>query len=143
MLVYERRFCLCTVVFGCNLLQIAKGNSCQVIMADLNTMANGIARLSPNYCCDSLRFWSLGQSEAEWWHRNIFSTSDSSPSPPPNAKLLRSVQQSKNPYGACFLVSFNVLYIIRRHESSIDCMIYCIRYGSLSCPCCWFVAKIA
>mmetsp|Transcript_34770 Transcript_34770/g.62574 ORF Transcript_34770/g.62574 Transcript_34770/m.62574 type:complete len:358 (+) Transcript_34770:254-1327(+) len=37
----------------------------QVIMGDLNTLANGVARLSPNYCTDSLRLLSLGWFEAE------------------------------------------------------------------------------
>lgn len=44
----------------------------QLIFGDLNTMAHGIARLSPLYCCDHLRWMSLGYSEAGWWQRNIF-----------------------------------------------------------------------
>lgn len=38
----------------------------QAILADLNTMAHGVARLSPHYCCDGMRFRTLGRSEAEW-----------------------------------------------------------------------------
>lgn len=45
----------------------------QVILGDLNTMANGIARLSPNYCCDDLRWGSLGMSEARYWQRHVLS----------------------------------------------------------------------
>ncbi len=38
----------------------------QAILADLNTMAHGVARLSRHYCCDAMRFRSLGRTEAEW-----------------------------------------------------------------------------
>ena len=38
----------------------------QAVLADLNTMAHGVARLSPHYCCDRQRLRTLGQSEAEW-----------------------------------------------------------------------------
>lgn len=36
-------------------------------------MANGIARLSPHYCCDPMRWWSLGYSEAQWWDYFVLS----------------------------------------------------------------------
>ena len=39
-------------------------------------MAHGIARLSPNYCCDAMRFWSIGQTEAYFWHHKVFSVTD-------------------------------------------------------------------
>lgn len=45
----------------------------QAIMGDLNTMAHGIARLSPNYCCDHLRWRALGWYEAALWNRYVFS----------------------------------------------------------------------
>ena len=48
----------------------------QAILGDLNTMAHGIARLSPHYCCDHMRLWSLGQPEALFWHRTVFSVMD-------------------------------------------------------------------
>ena len=44
-------------------------------------MAHGIARLSPNYCCDAMRFWSLGRTEAHFWHRNVLSVQDPSHAP--------------------------------------------------------------
>jgi endonuclease/exonuclease/phosphatase family metal-dependent hydrolase len=44
----------------------------QLIFGDLNTMAHGIARLSPKYCCDSMRIMSFGQYEGSWWDYNIF-----------------------------------------------------------------------
>lgn len=44
---------------------------CQAILGDLNTMAHSVARLSPNYCCDGMRWRSLGLSEAVWWQRNV------------------------------------------------------------------------
>lgn len=51
-----------------NLLQYPQ----QMILGDLNTMAHGLARLLPKYCCDSMRWRSVGWSEAEWWQRNLF-----------------------------------------------------------------------
>ncbi|KAK9845155.1 hypothetical protein WJX84_008730 [Apatococcus fuscideae] len=56
--------------------QLRQGVYHQAIMGDLNTMAHGIARLSPNFCNDRMRFWSLGQSEASFWHRNLFLVPD-------------------------------------------------------------------
>jgi len=58
-----------------DVLEYAKGqvheNCYQMIFGDLNTMAHGIARLSPRYCRDNLRFMSLGYSEAKWWQENV------------------------------------------------------------------------
>lgn len=34
-----------------------QGVSTLAILGDMNTMAHGIARLSPTYCTDRLRFW--------------------------------------------------------------------------------------
>jgi len=48
----------------------------QVICGDLNTMAHGIARLSPSYCCDHLRWRSLGQSESQWWQWHLWDFHD-------------------------------------------------------------------
>lgn len=44
-----------------------------------------LARISPYFCCDKLRFFSFGRSEAEWWTDNLLST----PYPPhiPNQLL--------------------------------------------------------
>ena len=44
----------------------------QLILADCNTMAHSIARLSPNYCTDAYRFRSLGWTEAEWWTHHVW-----------------------------------------------------------------------
>ncbi|KAG2427188.1 hypothetical protein HXX76_010907 [Chlamydomonas incerta] len=41
------------------------------LMGDLNTLANGVARLSPNYCTDHLRWSSLGWFEAELLDRLV------------------------------------------------------------------------
>ena len=38
---------------------------CQLIMGDLNTLGNGVARLGRNYCNDVMRWRSLGYFEAE------------------------------------------------------------------------------
>lgn len=48
----------------------------QAIFGDLNTMAHGIARFSPKYCQDKMRFWSIGQSEGEFWDRVVFQVMD-------------------------------------------------------------------
>lgn len=34
------------------------------ILGDMNTMAHGIARVSPSYCCDALRFRCVGRGAA-------------------------------------------------------------------------------
>ena len=64
-------------------------NDCplQVIAGDLNTMAHGIARLHPSYCCDHLRWRSIGQTEAEWWQSRLFDFYDHDG--PINTKLHR------------------------------------------------------
>jgi hypothetical protein len=46
--------------------RVLQGMFHQAVLADLNTMAHGVARLSPHYCCDAQRFRTLGQTEAEW-----------------------------------------------------------------------------
>ena len=48
----------------------------QAIFGDLNTMGHGIARFSPKFCTDKMRFWSLGQAEAVFWDRNVFQVLD-------------------------------------------------------------------
>ena len=44
----------------------------QAIMGDLNTMANGVSRLHPFYCCDKMRLLSLGWSEGAYWAHHVF-----------------------------------------------------------------------
>ena len=46
------------------------------LLGDLNTMAHGIARLSPTYCCDRMRFLSFGNDEAVMWERYVLSITD-------------------------------------------------------------------
>jgi endonuclease/exonuclease/phosphatase family metal-dependent hydrolase len=41
------------------------------ILGDLNTMAHGVARLSPHYAHGPLRWRTLGLTEAEWWERHV------------------------------------------------------------------------
>lgn len=48
------------------------GRVYQVVMGDFNTLAHGIARFSPNYCRDIMRFVSLGWTESEWWQKHVF-----------------------------------------------------------------------
>ncbi|KAL4422229.1 hypothetical protein ABPG77_009704 [Micractinium sp. CCAP 211/92] len=48
----------------------------QAILGDMNTMAHGIARLSPSYCCDHMRFRSIGMDEAVVWHRHVLPVAD-------------------------------------------------------------------
>lgn len=47
----------------------------QAILGDFNTLSHGIARLSPHYCTDSLRWGSLGFTEAEWWTKHVLTRS--------------------------------------------------------------------
>lgn len=55
---------------------LVQGMYHQTILGDLNTMAHGIARFSPKFCTDKMRFWSLGQSEASFWHHKVFCIPD-------------------------------------------------------------------
>ena len=54
----------------------SKETPSQIIGADLNTMAHGIARLAPSYCSDMLRWKTFGQTEAEFWSEYILSFGD-------------------------------------------------------------------
>ncbi len=65
----------------------------QAIFGDLNTMAHGIARFSPKYCKDKMRFWSIGQSEAEFWDHTVFKVMDPDTSPEQDSL----VQQRSSP----------------------------------------------
>jgi len=68
----------------------------QAVFGDLNTMAHGIARFSPKYCKDKMRFWSIGQSEAEFWDHTVFKVMD--PDTIPEQDSL--VQQRSSPADA-------------------------------------------
>ncbi|KAL3132526.1 hypothetical protein ABBQ32_009069 [Trebouxia sp. C0010 RCD-2024] len=57
-------------------LQLKQGMYHQAVLGDLNTMAHGIARFSPKFCTDKMRFWSLGQSEAALWQKKVFNIVD-------------------------------------------------------------------
>lgn len=50
----------------------------QLILGDLNTVANGIARILPLFCTDHLRFKTFGISEATFWRQNLFQVTDAS-----------------------------------------------------------------
>lgn len=66
----------------------SEGHHYQIIMGDLNTMAHGIARFSPKYCRDFLRFWSLGHSEASFWSKYLLDVLHNGSDDSPNHKLL-------------------------------------------------------
>ena len=53
-------------------------------------MGHGIARLSPNFCCDKMRFWSIGQSEAAVWDDLIFQQNDPHYLTTPNSQTVGS-----------------------------------------------------
>lgn len=73
----------------------------QMVLGDLNTMAHGLARLFPKYCCDALRWRSLGWSEAAWWQRNLFSVTDAlAGGDAPRNALLAAHHHSRAPRGA-------------------------------------------
>lgn len=59
----------------------AAGVAQQIVGGDLNTLAHGIARLSPFHCTDHLRWTTLGQTEAEFWKRNLFDVPDDEGAP--------------------------------------------------------------
>jgi len=48
-------------------------NAHQIIAGDLNTMAHGLARLSPKYCgtTSMMRFSTIGWSEPQWWMAHV------------------------------------------------------------------------
>ncbi|KAH3766167.1 endonuclease/exonuclease/phosphatase family metal-dependent hydrolase [Pelomyxa schiedti] len=43
----------------------------QIIGGDFNTMGHTLARLSPKYCRDKMRWWSIGKTEAQWLDQNV------------------------------------------------------------------------
>lgn len=47
----------------------------QLIFGDLNTLGHSIARLSRSFCCDDLRWKSIGESESQFWKSHLFSFS--------------------------------------------------------------------
>ncbi|KAG1678403.1 hypothetical protein FOA52_015170 [Chlamydomonas sp. UWO 241] len=53
----------------------------QCIAGDLNTLGNGVARLSPKYCNDHMRWWTIGYSEAEVWDQVVMSVAEDPSSP--------------------------------------------------------------
>ena len=82
-------------------------NYYQIIMGDLNTMAHGLARLSPKYCRDFLRIWSLGSSEGSFWYKYLFNVLHNGSKKGINHKLfslyprhfsLRQLQNLRNNY---------------------------------------------
>lgn len=50
-------------------------NPYQFICGDLNTLGHSIARLSRSFCCDDLRWKSIGKSESQFWTNKLFSFS--------------------------------------------------------------------
>jgi hypothetical protein len=58
----------------------------QAILGDLNTMAHGVARLSPRYCTDRMRALSLGTAEAVVWERHVLCVHDPNYSKDADAK---------------------------------------------------------
>lgn len=63
----------------------------QLVFGDLNTMAHGIARFSRHYCRDSMRWKSIGYSEASWWIKNVLSVTQYGDA---NPRLLNFVSSS-------------------------------------------------
>ncbi|PSC72469.1 Endonuclease exonuclease phosphatase domain-containing [Micractinium conductrix] len=74
-------------IFADARLQADRGLHRQAILGDMNTMAHGIARLSPNYCCDHMRLRSIGMDEAAVWHRHVLPVLDLHPFPPTTTTL--------------------------------------------------------
>ena len=55
---------------------VSQGQRQIAFLGDLNTMAHGIARLSPRFCRDCMRWRSLGQSEGAWFEDNVLAVPD-------------------------------------------------------------------
>ncbi|KAG0004495.1 hypothetical protein BGZ65_000246 [Modicella reniformis] len=45
----------------------------QILFGDLNTISHSVARLAKTISTDQYRIGSIGEQEAEWWDRNLFS----------------------------------------------------------------------
>ena len=73
---------------------IDRGFYHQVIMGDLNTMAHGIARFSPAFCQDQMRFRSLGSDEAVMWERYVLSVEDPQYHPESDRDMLKRIGRS-------------------------------------------------
>ncbi len=88
------------------------------IMGDLNTMAHGIARLSPNYCCDIMRWKSIGYYEAQVWQRLVFDNRGGPPSP-----VLRGYGLSQQTYVSllCFMGGVSVLWLSNTCATKHSC----------------------
>lgn len=52
-----------------------------VITGDMNTIAHGVMRLSPNYANDRMRFLLCGETEAQWLYANVLSADGVSRNP--------------------------------------------------------------
>ena len=63
-------------IFADARLMMDSGNFHLAILGDMNTMAHGIARLSPNYCCDRMRFLTVGRDEGVMWERAVLAQHD-------------------------------------------------------------------
>ena len=59
-------------------MKAKEGYKTQVILGDLNTMADGAVRFLPLFCSDHLRFKTLGIRESTFWKQNLFHVLDSS-----------------------------------------------------------------
>ncbi len=88
-----------------------------MILGDLNTMGHGVARLSPHYCCDAMRWRSLGWYEAAWWHAHVLSQVSSAGSHPlsPGRYRLRihCFARTRSRQGWLYVYGLSEL---RRHE---------------------------
>jgi len=60
-----------------SLSKIVNGYDRQLVLGDMNTIGDGIARLLPNFCTDHLRFRTLGIREATFWKENLFNVTSS------------------------------------------------------------------
>ncbi|CAG9467750.1 unnamed protein product [Pedinophyceae sp. YPF-701] len=56
--------------------QIRRGRYAQVLAGDLNTLAHGLARFSPMFATDRMRFRTWGSCESEIWDRDVMSWQD-------------------------------------------------------------------
>lgn len=68
----------------------------QAILGDMNTMGHGIARLSPHYCCDSLRWRSLGMEEGVVWEKYVLACRDDAYHPDNDDNKMKEKEKEKS-----------------------------------------------
>ncbi|EPZ33854.1 hypothetical protein ROZALSC1DRAFT_27476 [Rozella allomycis CSF55] len=93
-----------------------------VIAGDLNTLGHGLARFSPRYCNDRMRFYSFGWTESEFWLSNILcfqlSTDDKNDERYATRKMANRSHFLLDPASYTYLMSLDVIETFDGMEES-------------------------